>query len=105
MIARPPSRWSWSSHISRASANRRREGSVTLRTIIIDDDPAMRACVRRLLASTSAADVVGEAGDGDEVLPLISRSQPDLILMDVQMRRVGGIAATRAVTAAHPQRP
>ncbi len=75
---------------------------MNLRILIVDDDPAMRRALQDLLARTPATRVVGEAADGDEVPAQIDACHPDVILMDVQMRRTGGIPATRNLAAARP---
>lgn len=69
-----------------------------IRVLVVDDDPM----VRRLLATilrTEDIDVVAEAADGDEVVTQVQAHHPDVVLMDLRMARVGGIAATRAVVA------
>lgn len=69
-----------------------------IRVLLVDDD----ALVRRLLATVLRADgieVVGEASDGDEVVPQVQAHHPDVVLMDIRMERMNGIEATRAVRA------
>lgn len=64
------------------------------RVLIVDDDPM----VRRLLTTVLTAqgiDVVGEASDGDEVVPAVAERRPDVVLMDLHMRRTGGLEAIR----------
>lgn len=65
-----------------------------VRVLVVDDDPM----VRRLLTTVLAAqgiDVVGEATDGDEVVPAVAEHRPDVVLMDLHMRRTGGLEAIR----------
>lgn len=67
-----------------------------LRVMIVDDD----ALVRTLLATILQAhhmEVVAEAADGDEVVEVVRRHRPDVILMDIRMARMSGIAATAAL--------
>jgi len=69
----------------------------TIRVLIADDDPLLRAGLRMMLASASDVDVVAEAGDGTQVLPLVDRYAPDVVLMDIRMPVMDGLAATEAV--------
>jgi DNA-binding NarL/FixJ family response regulator len=79
---------------------------MAVRILLVDDNAIVRAGYRRLLERTPGLLVVGEAEDGDEVLALVERLQPDLVVMDVEMRRVGGLKAARALFEAcgsHPK--
>lgn len=66
-----------------------------IRVLIADDDPLVRAGLRLLLAGAPQLEVVGEAADGRAVLPAVDRHHPDVVLMDLRMPRLDGIAATR----------
>jgi DNA-binding NarL/FixJ family response regulator len=70
-----------------------------IRTIIVDDQPVVRAGVARILGPEDGFDVVAECSDGDEVPAAVAEHSPDLVLMDIRMRRVDGVTATRALTA------
>ncbi len=70
------------------------------RILIVDDHPALRAGLRSLLSPFY--DIVGEAGDGLEALDSMERSLPDLVLMDLSMPRMDGIAATREIKKKWP---
>jgi DNA-binding NarL/FixJ family response regulator len=70
-----------------------------VRVLLVDDDPLLRSGLRLMLAPEDSVEVVGEAGDGDEVLAAIDRHRPDVLLMDIRMPRLDGIAATRLVRA------
>ena len=70
-----------------------------IRVVIVDDQPVVRAGVVRILGPGDGFDVVAECGDGDEVPAAIQEHRPDLVLMDVRMRRVDGISAIRALNA------
>lgn len=71
----------------------------TIRVLLVDDDPLVRSGLRLLFDSAADLEVVGEAGDGDEVVPAIHAHQPDVVLMDLRMPRVSGVEATRMVRA------
>jgi DNA-binding NarL/FixJ family response regulator len=71
----------------------------SLRVLLVDDDPLVRTGLAMILGSTQDIVVVGEAGDGDEAVGQVRALAPDVVLMDIRMRRMDGIAATAAVTA------
>jgi len=70
-----------------------------IRVLIVDDQAVIRAGVVRILGPDDGFDVVGECDDGDEVAEAASTLQPDLVLMDVRMRRMNGVEATRLLRA------
>ncbi len=65
------------------------------RVLIVDDDDLIRAGLRAVLSAEADVTVVGEAADGDEVVPRVIELRPDVVLMDVRMPAVDGIQATR----------
>ena len=73
-----------------------------VRVLIADDHPHFRDGLRALLLSAPDAEVVGEAGDGEEAVRLAARLQPDVILMDLNMPGTGGIEATRRILHTSP---
>ncbi len=73
-----------------------------IRVLIADDDHLMRAGLRAVLESDSEIEVVGEAATGREAVALALRREAELVLMDVRMPDLDGIAATAALTAAAP---
>jgi len=75
-----------------------------VRVLLVDDDSLVRAALSMMLGGSDRVIVVGEADDGDQVPAAVARHRPDVVLMDLRMRRVGGIAATRSLRAA-PQPP
>jgi DNA-binding NarL/FixJ family response regulator len=75
---------------------------MTVRVLIVDDDNLMRAGLRGVLSSDERIEVVGEAADGREAAYRTRLLMPDVILMDVRMSDLDGIAATREVLAEFP---
>jgi DNA-binding NarL/FixJ family response regulator len=72
------------------------------RLIIADDHPLIRGALKAMLANEPDVEVVGEAKDGRQALELYRKLRPDLVLMDVQMPEMDGLAATRAIKKEHP---
>nr|WP_226920804.1 response regulator transcription factor [Georgenia subflava] len=69
------------------------------RVLLVDDDPLVRSGLRLILTSEPDLEVVAEAADGDEVVGAVLGHGPDVVLMDLRMRRTDGITATAAVRA------
>ncbi|WP_276314999.1 response regulator transcription factor [Streptomyces sp. WAC 06738] len=65
--------------------------------LLVDDDPLVRAGLRLMLGGAGDIDVVGEAADGGEVPALVAAHAPDVVLMDIRMPRLDGLAATEAL--------
>src|SRR5882672_5205728 len=63
------------------------------RVLLADDHTLMRAGLRALLDGMAGCEVVAEAGDGDEALELLRQHQPDVALMDIDMKRMSGLDA------------
>jgi DNA-binding NarL/FixJ family response regulator len=68
---------------------------VTIRVLLVDDDALVRSGLRMMLAGAEQVEVVGEAEDGRGVLPAVDLHRPDVVLMDIRMPQLDGIAATR----------
>jgi len=68
-----------------------------IRVIIVDDQPVVRAGVARILGPDDGFEVVAECDDGDQVVSAVASHRPDLVLMDVRMRRIDGVTATRSL--------
>ena len=65
--------------------------------LIVDDDALVRGALRMMLSGSDGIEVVGEAGDGDEVTAALAEHRPDVVLMDIRMPRLDGISATAAL--------
>jgi DNA-binding NarL/FixJ family response regulator len=76
-----------------------------IRVLLVDDDALVRTGLRLMFGGAPDVEVVGEAADGADVADAVSRLAPDVILMDVRMPVLDGIAATRAVAARSGERP
>jgi DNA-binding NarL/FixJ family response regulator len=74
-------------------------GSGKIRVLLADDQALLRSGLRLLLNSTDDLEVVGEAGDGAEAVRLAIELVPDVVLMDIRMPGVDGLAATTQITS------
>ena len=75
---------------------------MTIRVLIADDQTLVRDGFRMILEAHDDLEIVGEAADGEQAVAAAAEHRPDLVLMDIRMPRMDGIAATRAITAARP---
>ena len=76
---------------------------MTIRLMLADDHTMLRQGLRRALEEDGAFEVVAEAASGDEAVRLASAMRPQVILMDVSMPFMDGVAATREITARFPE--
>lgn len=67
--------------------------------LLVDDEELVRAGLRAIIEAQPDLAVLGEAADGAEVLPLVRRLRPDVVLMDVRMPAIDGIQATRTLVS------
>jgi NarL family two-component system response regulator LiaR len=74
-----------------------------IRVLIVDDHQVVRQGLRTFLGLHPEIDVVGEAGDGRAAVEMTGRLDPDIVLMDLVMPELDGIAATRQIRALHPR--
>ena len=70
---------------------------VKIRVLLVDDDALVRAGLRMILSSSEEMEVVGEAADGADAVAAALTHRPDVVLMDIRMPGVDGIAATSAL--------
>ncbi|WP_431959597.1 response regulator [Actinacidiphila sp. bgisy160] len=70
-----------------------------VRLLLVDDDPLVRAGLRMMLGGAPDVEVVAEAADGGQVAALVREHSPDVVLMDIRMPTVDGLAATEALRA------
>ncbi|MDX6255300.1 MAG: hypothetical protein QOJ11_1634 [Frankiales bacterium] len=75
---------------------------MTIRILLVDDQPLLRQGFRLVLSAQEDMEVVGEAGDGEQAVARTRALQPDIVLMDVRMPGMDGIAATRRIVAEAP---
>ena len=78
---------------------------MTTRVILVDDQPLLRTGFRMILSAESDLEVVGEAGDGASAVELARRLKPDVVLMDIRMPVMDGIAATRQLAGPGVEEP
>src|SRR5690606_288257 len=77
-------------------------GGGMTRVLIVDDESLVRAGLRMILSAADDLDVVGEADDGADAVRAARECQPDVVLMDIRMPRMDGLAATRDLLGVDP---
>jgi DNA-binding NarL/FixJ family response regulator len=70
--------------------------------LLVDDQDLVRSGLRRILRRKDGFVIVGECADGDEVPAAVARHRPDVVVMDLRMRRIDGIEATRRLAGSPP---
>ncbi|WP_454117288.1 response regulator [Microbacterium lacticum] len=73
--------------------------SAPIRVVLVDDQALFRAGIRMVIDSQSDLEVVGEAGDGADGVRVVRETRPDVVLMDIRMPVMDGLAATAALLA------
>jgi DNA-binding NarL/FixJ family response regulator len=76
---------------------------MTIRVLLADDQTLVRDGFRMILEAQDDLEIAAEAADGEQAVALAAEHRPDLVLMDIRMPRMDGIAATRAITTSQPQ--
>ncbi|MDB4891158.1 MAG: response regulator receiver [Gemmatimonadetes bacterium] len=75
---------------------------MTIRVLTADDHPVVRTGISATVGNQPDMCIVAEAGDGEQAVARYEEFSPDVVLMDLRMPRLDGVAATRAIIAAHP---
>ncbi|MFT4199156.1 response regulator [Gordonia sp. (in: high G+C Gram-positive bacteria)] len=70
-----------------------------IRVVLVDDQELVRSGLRRILRRRDGFEIVAECGDGDEVPAAVAAAEPDVVVMDLRMKRVSGMTATRQLRA------
>src|SRR3954447_15308228 len=82
--------WCWNSRLRRG-ASMSQPGERPIRVLLVDDHVVVRKGLRALFEQAASIDVVGEAEDGEQALHMAERLRPEVILMDLEMPRLGGV--------------
>ena len=75
----------------------------TTRVLVVDDESLVRRILKQILSSYQDLELVGEAANGEEAIAAVARLQPDIVVMDIRMPTLDGIAAAREIRAKAPQ--
>ena len=76
-----------------------------IRVLLVDDQELVRAGLRGILREQFGFEIAGECADGADVLAAVSEAEPDVVVMDVRMPGLDGVAATRQLRADRPSTP
>ena len=90
-------------HSCAGGQHRARDISADIRVLVVDDHPWVRAMLAELLSGEDGLTVVGECEDGSQVVEAAARLRPDVVLMDLSMPVMNGLAATEAMRATQPE--
>jgi DNA-binding NarL/FixJ family response regulator len=74
---------------------------VTIRVVLADDQALVRTGLRMILENSPDIEVIGEAATGSSAVDLVTRTGPDVVLMDIRMPEMDGVEATAAIIAGH----
>ena len=75
----------------------------SIRVLLVDDNPMLRQALRSALEAHANIEVAGEASDGEQALVCVAKLQPTAVVMDINLPKMDGIAATRLIKAKYPQ--
>ena len=75
---------------------------VPTRVLVVDDESLVRRILKQILSSYQDLELVGEAANGDEAIAAVARLQPDIVVMDIRMPALDGIAAAREIRVMNP---
>jgi len=76
---------------------------ITTRVLLVDDDLTLRQVLARLLAAYPDVEIVGHATTGDEAITSVETHRPHVVVMDIRMPKMDGIAATREIKSRYPE--
>lgn len=74
-----------------------------IKVLLVDDHDLVRLGIKKLLSDVPNIQIVGEANSGEKAIEIIEKVKPDVILMDVKMPGMGGLAATKHIVNEHPE--
>lgn len=74
-----------------------------LRVVVADDHELMRATLRLLLTPSEGLEIVGEAATGADVVPIVERTEPDVVVLDLHMPVMDGLQCVEQLAASHPE--
>jgi two-component system nitrate/nitrite response regulator NarL len=74
-----------------------------MRVLLVDDDAGFLDAVTALLETVGGLEIVGRAGDGEAAVAETARLRPDVVVMDLDMPRLGGVEATRLIRELLPE--
>ncbi len=73
-----------------------------INVMIVDDHDLVRTCLKRILNDINGIDVIAEVCNGEQAIDVARSKKPDIVLMDISMPGIGGLEATRRITASFP---
>jgi DNA-binding NarL/FixJ family response regulator len=74
----------------------------TTRVLLVDDESLVRRILKQILGAYQDMELVGEAANGEEAITAVAQLQPDVVVMDIRMPGLDGIAAARVIKEKYP---